>query len=175
MWNLVTSETNKQGNNNELPLNIEGKTVTDFHELANIFNDYFINDTHSIQVENFDNTPSAVDNLNSARTKSFPRIHLTPVTANEIKNIIKSLKMKNSYGYDEPPPRILKMSLPYITSPLIYLCNKTMSSGIFPTWLKFSQVAPIFKKGDKDKLTNYRPISLLTLFSKIFENVIYKR
>jgi hypothetical protein len=83
--------------------------------------------------------------------------------------------MKNSYGYDEIPPKILKISLPYIISPLIYLCNKTMSSGIFPTWLKYSQVAPIFKKGDKDKLTNYRPISLLTSFSTIFEKVIYKR
>jgi len=83
--------------------------------------------------------------------------------------------MKNSYGYDEIPTSILKISLPYITSWLIYLCNKSMSSGIFPTWLKFSQVAPIFKKGDKDKLTNYRPISLLTSFSKIFEKVIYKR
>ena len=50
-----------------------------------------------------------------------------------------------------------------------------MSSGIFPTWLKFSQVVPIIKKSDKDKLTNYRPISLLTSFSKIFEKVIYKR
>lgn len=40
--------------------------------------------------------------------KYFPQIHLTPVTAKEIKNIIKSLKMKNSYGYDEIPPRILK-------------------------------------------------------------------
>jgi hypothetical protein len=50
-----------------------------------------------------------------------------------------------------------------------------MTSGIFPTWLKFSQVAPIFKNGNKDKLTNYRPISLLSSFSKIFEKVIYKR
>jgi hypothetical protein len=150
MWNLVRTETNKQGNNNELHLNIKGKTVPDFHELANIFKDYFINATHSIQVENSDNTPPALANLNSARTNSFPRIHLTPVTANEIKNIIKSLKMKNSYGYDELLPRILKISLPYITPPLIYLCNKTMTSRIFPTWLKFSQVAPTFKKGDKD-------------------------
>ena len=97
---------------------------------------------------------------------------MTPVTANEIKNIIKSLKLKN---YDEIPPRILKVSLPNIISPIIYFCNKAMSSGIFPTWLKFSQIVPIFKKGDKDKLTNYRPISLLTAFSKIFEKVIYKR
>jgi hypothetical protein len=63
---------NKQGNNNELPLNIEGETVTGFHELANMFNDYFVNATRSVQVENFDNTPSALDNLNSACTKYFP-------------------------------------------------------------------------------------------------------
>jgi len=100
---------------------------------------------------------------------------MTPVTANEIRNIIKSLKLKNSHGYDEIPPRILKINLPYIISPITYLCNKAMSSGIFPTWLKFSQIVPLFKKGDKDKLTNYRPISLLTAFSKIFAKVIYKR
>jgi hypothetical protein len=95
MWNLVRSEINKQGNNNKLPLNIEGKTVTDFYELANIFNDCFINAAHPTQVETSDNTPSAIDNLNSSCTQSFPRIHLTSVTADEIKNIIKSLKMKN--------------------------------------------------------------------------------
>jgi hypothetical protein len=77
MWNIVRSEINKQGNNNELPLHIEGETVTDFHEPMNIFNNYFINAAHSIQVENFDNNPSALDNLNSARTKSVPLIHLT--------------------------------------------------------------------------------------------------
>jgi hypothetical protein len=77
------------------------------------FINYFINVTHSIQVENLDNTPSPRDNLNLVYTKSFPQIHLTPVTANEIKNIIKSLKMKNSYGYDEIPPKFLKLSLPY--------------------------------------------------------------
>ena len=175
MWNLARSETNKQGNNNELPLNIEGETVTDFQELAKMFNNYFVNATNLIQSENIDNTSTAVHNLKLTYPKSFPWIHLTPVTANEIKNIIKSLKLKNSHGYDEILPRILKISLPFIISPLIYLCNKAMSSGIFPTWLKFSQVVPIFKKGDKDKLTNYRPISLLTSFSKIFEKVIYKR
>jgi len=77
---------------------------------------------------------------------------MTPVTANEIRNIIKSLKLKNSYGYDEVPTRILKISLPYIIPPITYLCNKAMSSGIFPSWIKSSQIVPIFKKGAKDKL-----------------------
>ena len=45
VWNFAKSETNKQGNNNELSLIIEGETVTGFHELTNIFNDYFVNAT----------------------------------------------------------------------------------------------------------------------------------
>jgi hypothetical protein len=72
MWNLVKSKTNKQGSNNELPLNMEGKTVTSYHKLANTFNNYFVNATHSIQVGNLDDAPSALDNLNITCPKSFP-------------------------------------------------------------------------------------------------------
>jgi hypothetical protein len=50
-----------------------------------------------------------------------------------------------------------------------------MTTGIFPTRLKSSQIVPIYKKGDKHELTNYRPISLLTFFLKFFEKVIYQR
>ena len=175
MWNLIRSETNKHDNKNEIQLNIEGKTVMDSYKLANIFNDYFANATYTSQFENYDHPPSALDSLRSSCTKSFSQIYMTPVSGNEIKDIIKSLKMKNSCGYDEVPLKILKISLPYIISPLIYLCNRSILSGIFPTWLKYAQIVPIFKKGDKEQPTNYRPISLLTSFSKIFEKVIYKR
>jgi hypothetical protein len=50
-----------------------------------------------------------------------------------------------------------------------------LSSGIFPTGLKFSQISPIFKKGNKTEISIYRPVSLLTSFSKIFEKIIYNR
>jgi hypothetical protein len=50
-----------------------------------------------------------------------------------------------------------------------------LSTGIFPDRLKYSEIKPIYKKGDKTLITNYRPISLLTVFSNIFEKVIYKR
>jgi Notch-like protein len=97
---------------------------------------------------------------------------MAPVNAKEIKDIIRTLKWKSSYGYDEIPLKVLKINTPYIISPLIYLCNKSMTTGIFPTRLKYSQIVPVYKKGDKHLLTNYRPISLLTSFSKIFEKVI---
>ena len=62
----------------------------------------------------------------------FPNINMTPVTNKEIKDIIKSLKWKKSQGYDEIPQNILKISMPFILSPLNYICNKSLSLSIFP-------------------------------------------
>jgi Notch-like protein len=73
------------------------------------------------------------------------------------------------------PLNIHKISMPFILSPLVYICNKSLSLGIFPTRLKYSEVSPIFKKGDGAVTSNYRPISLLTSFSKNFEKVIFNR
>ena len=175
MWNFIKSESNKYDNKNEIQLNIEGKQVTNPAQLTNIFNDHFTNATTSPQSDNYNHPMSAIDSLLTSCTKSFSQIHMAPVTGNEIKNIIKSLKMKSSSGYDEVPLKILKISLPYIISPLVHLCNRSVLSGIFPSWLKYAQIVPIFKKGDKEQPTSYRPISLLTSFSKIFEKVIYTR
>ena len=60
-------------------------------------------------------------------------------------------------------------------TPLTYIFNKILSTGIFPDRLKFSEIKPLFKKGDKTEFANYRPISLLTSFLKIIEKIIYKR
>ena len=76
----------------------------------------------------------------------LPHIKLTPVSTKEISEIIKSLKWKNSHGFDEITIKILKISLPFIVSPLTFLCNKSSSTGIFHTQLKYSQINPIFKK-----------------------------
>jgi hypothetical protein len=116
-----------------------------------------------------------VNSIFNYRVRPFPCIQLAPVTTKAISEIIKSLKWKNSHGYDEIPMRILKISLPFIQSPLTYICNKSLSTGLFPTCLKYSQINPIFKKGSKTEMSNYRPISLLTSFSKIFEKVICNR
>jgi hypothetical protein len=85
------------------------------------------------------------------------------------------LKRKNSHGYDGISSRILKLSAPYVLSPLTFIFNKVLSTGIFPERLKFSDVSPIFKKGDKAEISNYRPVSLLTSFSKVIEKIIFGR
>jgi len=96
-------------------------------------------------------------------------------STHETEKIIKSLKSKNTGGYDEISTRILKLSTPYIISPLTYICNAVLNTGTFPDRLKYAIIKPIFKKGDDQDITNYRPISLLTSFSKVIEKLIYAR
>jgi len=138
MWNFVKVEINKQNRNNVPPLNIEGSPANDYQELACVFNEYFINVTNLTQTGNLKDDSPVVENLNTVYNRPLGQIDLTPVTAQEIKNIIRSLKWTTSSGYDEVPPRLLKLSLLYIISPLTYLCNKSLTSGIFPSWLKYS-------------------------------------
>jgi len=93
----------------------------------------------------------------------------------EIENIIKSLKTKNAHGYNEISVTVLKWSAPFTSSPLTYIFNKSLEMGSFPSRLKYSTVIPIFKAGDKLNIPNFRPISLLVSFSKIFKKIIYTR
>ena len=105
----------------------------------------------------------------------FDKINWQYASTYEIRNIIKSLKTKNTYGYNEISNHIIKLSTPYITSSLTCICNAILSSGVFPDRLKYAIVKPIYKKGGKQDISNYRPISLLTSFSKVFEKIIYDR
>jgi len=113
--------------------------------------------------------------LKSNFNQSTPPIRFTYTSTYEINKIIHSLECKDSYGYDEVCTRILRNSAPYITSSLTHIFNKVLSTGIFPDRLKLSDVKPLFKKGDKTDLSNCRPISLLTSFSKILEKILCKR
>jgi hypothetical protein len=83
--------------------------------------------------------------------------------------------MKDSCGYDGISTKVLKYSILYISSSLTHICNLMISTGIFPTRLKFVEIKPLYKKGEIANTSNYRPISLLTSFSKIFEKIIHTR
>jgi Notch-like protein len=107
--------------------------------------------------------------------KPFPSIKFKNTSTKETEEIINFLKIKESSGYDEISTKILRISDPFISSPLSYICNKSMLSGTLPTRLKYAIAKPLFKKGATENLANYRPISLLTSFSKVFEKIIYDR
>ena len=70
---------------------------------------------------------------------------------------------------------MVKLLSDVIVRPLTLISNQILSTGIFPDALKLSKVVPIFKKGNTKDMSNYRPNSLLTSFSKIFDKVIHEQ
>ena len=69
----------------------------------------------------------------------------------------------------------MKEIIPLIATPLTHICNVSLSSGIFPDKMKTAKVIPVYKKGDPKSYGNYRPISVLSCFSKVLERIVYNR
>ena len=93
----------------------------------------------------------------------------------EIAKIVRECKPKKSTGYDGINMNIIKSVIKSISKPLVSICNLSLSSGIFPDVMKIARVIPLYKAGEKDLFTNYRPVSLLPQFSKILEKIYYSR
>ena len=102
-------------------------------------------------------------------------LELYPTDESEICSIAKLFKNNKAPGLDEYSPKVIKHVISYISEPLCHIFNQSMREGIFPDELKKAKVTPVFKSGDKRDFTNYRPISVLPVFSKLLERIIYKR
>ena len=85
------------------------------------------------------------------------------------------MKSKLSCGPDNISSKLLKIILPIIIQPLCHLFNLSFQTGYIPDQFKTAKVVPVFKSGDKHDYSNYRPISLLSSFSKLLEKIVAKQ
>ena len=90
----------------------------------------------------------------------------------EVERVIPSLK-NSSAEWDEIPTFVAQKCVYNYLKPLTYLINRSFTEGVFPEELKLARVVPILKAGDSSQIANYRPISVLTFFSKVFEKIMY--
>ena len=97
----------------------------------------------------------------------------TLVNENDVLKHLASSRTKNSAGVYEVSVKLLKKLSPTLINPLKLLINQSLVAGIFPKKLKIAKLLPLFKKADYAIMDNYRPISLLTSISKLFENVVF--
>ena len=95
------------------------------------------------------------------------------ITSDEIKRHINNLPSKNSSGYDNISNKLLKSIKYSILNPLTHIFNLSFKQGEFPEAMKLSEIIPLFKKGRRDLMVNYRPISLLITLSKLLEKCMY--
>ena len=143
--------------------------VRDTDEIANHFNDYFINISRTL-LQQIQPTHSFDHYLNE---NAASRLQFHPVNKEYISKLIDKLKNKASYGHDNISNKLIKSAKEVLVEPLTLLVNQMLKSGHFPSELKISRVKPLFKNGDPAMFSNYRPISLLPSMSKIFEYVIF--
>ena len=97
------------------------------------------------------------------------------VLINELRDAFFSLKLNKSPGYDEISFNVVKKCFSELCKPLKHVFNLSIETGVFPDKLKIARVSPVYKAGDSSDLTNYKPISFLPCFSKIFERIMYNR
>lgn len=112
----------------------------------------------------------------SPKTKTIPiSFYLHPTDNLEVESTIKNLKVNKSPGVDGIQSEALKHILIYIVELLTYIINKCFAAGIWPQIFKITCILPIFKNGDEKTATYYRPISLITTMSKVFEKILGER
>ena len=93
------------------------------------------------------------------------------VTENDVWNVIAQLK-NSSAGWDHFPAIVAKQCINGYITPLTHVINLSLIQGVFPSELKLARVVPIYKNGDRQQITNYRPISVTSFFSKVFEKIM---
>ena len=154
-------------------LDNNGKNVSNPKMIANIFNNYFVNVGPKLDKE----IPNSKINFSEylKNIKVDKSLYLTPTIPGEIFDIIHSFDIKKTLGPNSIPIFILKLYNNFFSEKISEIINLSFTTGIFPELCKLAKVIPIFKKENELLCKNYRPISLLSIFSKIFEKVIYIR
>lgn len=137
-------------------------------QMVETFNEHLL----SIVPNLLQNLPSGYSINTEINNKSM---FLRPITPQELIDINAKIKNKHSSGNHEIPTSLIKLSTGACQDVLCYLINSSFKSGIFPQELKTALIKPIHKKGDPKLIDNYRPISLLPGFSKLFELAMLSR
>ena len=139
--------------------------------MSNCFNDFFVNIGNSVEAK----IPKVTPFNTFLKDKNNNSFFIKPVDENEIKSMISKLFSSKACGPNSIPTHILKLNLDFLTLPLKHIINLSFSEGCFPQMLKLADICPIFKKKDKNRCENYRPISLLSNLSKLFECAMHTR
>ena len=178
-WQLINGLLNRKNKNSNI-CNLRdsnGRTINTPSDMAASFNDYFSNIASNLKNANSANESSSGSTSTYQYYLKNPvsnSIYLNEVDASEVHRTIKNFKNKSTSDTRISALKIANESYSF-TTVLAKIINKSFQEGVFPEQLKTAGVVPIHKEGSKSDVSNYRPISLLKTFSKIFEKLMHVR
>ena len=171
-WTLINHLRGKCKQSVSPQFTVDGINITNKDIITDKFNHYFCSLAENLnkctEVERRE-IPNFTEYMPNTEKSS---IFLEDTNHDEILDIIKEFSSNKS---SDIPIVVIKHCAPVIVPILCKLFNKCIQDGVFPKVLKNGVITPIHKKGRKDKIENYRPISTLPIFGKIFEKILYKR
>ena len=173
MWEVINKLRGKCKTQTKASFTIDNERVVCRRLIANKFNTYFAS-----LAENLNNKAQNTPTQNNPPVESFlsptiePTIFMEDCTSTEILDIITELENGKS---SDIPINVIKSGKENVSPILCKLYNSSMRDGVFPDILKTGKITPVYKKGNRENIENYRPISTLPIFGKIFEKIIYKR
>ena len=174
-WQMINELLNRQKKNVRVSKLIDekGKISNTASEISENFNDYFANIASNLKIKN--EATHAVNSYQEFLQQPVENaLNLSRVGAQEVHKIINNFKNKSTLDTKISALKIANKSFKF-THMLAKIINKSFSDGIFPQQLKNARVVPIFKEGSKTDVGNYRPISLLSSLSKIYEKLMHIR
>ncbi|VEN64599.1 unnamed protein product, partial [Callosobruchus maculatus] len=169
-WDIIKEVTNDKTNKKDIKtiLDTNSETISDPGQIASEFNSYFC----SIGPQLASNINPTDKNFKE-KTETCPEsCYFTPITANELINLISSLKNNVKCGEDQITTEVLKQHHKDLIAPLLHIINCILSTGVFPSILKKTIIVPVFKNGNEKLTSNYRPIALTSTVSKLVEKCI---
>ena len=171
-WQITKFILNK---NKRAPLQTKFKyrdnIISDGSVIVEQFNSYFVNIGPSTAAKIPSSNTSATSYLKGHYENSF---YCNPVTAEELQRLFGNLK-ESACGWDNFDSKVIKHSSYQFLEPFMHICNLSLEKGVFPRQLKIAKVIPLYKSGDDMLFSNYRPVSILPIFSKILERIMYNR
>jgi hypothetical protein len=176
LWAILNKVTGKPRNKKAVAdeMIIDGVHKTNTETIANAFAKYYSEIGKSL-AEKIDRKGNISDPVSQISRRVNRNCFLFPTTHTEIEKLIKGLKSKDSKGHDNISNKMLKVIYPSILHAMWIIFNKSLTSGEFPNDMKQAIVKPIYKAKCKMQLSNYRPISLLSVLSKILEKIVNLR
>ena len=172
LWNIINEMSGRLKKDTKAIHSIKGskgQILTSHKLIADRFGYYFSNVGSEIN-KNFKTNEKYIDRL--CKEKRECTLNLKCLGISHVNKIIKSLKSKYSSGNDEINNVLLKKVADEIARPLTYIVNQSISEQVYPDQWKISKVVCLYKKGNRDEVQNYRPISLQSVLSKILEKAV---
>ena len=172
-WDTLKHILNKKKSKSEFPPYFidKNRRISGSQNIADQFNEYFIQIGPKLAGEIDTANKLPFDSyLQNPTPSSFQFDYTTPI---DVEKIISNLKPKSSCGYDNISSKLLKYIGDIVSVPLSIIVNQSLCTGIFPDKLKIAKVIPLYKKQYEKVFGNYRPISLLSSVSKVFERIVF--